>query len=173
MAEEVSAAASFESRLAVLGLSMPLTAGAIHTLSDAFSKQVQVDEGFEVNERADAGVGGDDTLSSTATAHQLDINLNMASSHYVGVGVDSIGGDGQQIWVHEDDARDFVSFKMEPETEGEQQVSTEGQLTALTRGPFLQGSVVASHFRHFVRHSGRVPAWHRRVTYGFHYTFCL
>jgi len=159
MAEEVSAAASFESRLAVLGLSLLLTAGAIHTLSDAFSKQVQVDEGLEVNERADAGVGGDDTLSSTATAHHLDINLDMTSSHYVCVGVDSIGGDGRQIWVHEDDARDFVSFKMEPETEGARPRATAGQLLALSQAAVLQAAAVTPHFGYFVEHSkGVVPS---------------
>ena len=138
MAEEVSAAASFESRLAVLELSLPSTAGAIHTLSNAFSKQVQVDEGLEVHEGADAGVGGDDTLSSTTTVHQLDLNLDMSSPDYVCMGVDPVGGDGWQIWVHEDDARDFVSFKMEPETEGERPRTASGQLLALSQAALLQ-----------------------------------
>lgn len=170
MAEEVSAAASFESRLAVLELSLPSTAGAIHTLSNAFSKQVQVDEGLEVHEGADAGVGGDDTLSSTTTVHQLDLNLDMSSPDYVCMGVDPVGGDGWQIWVHEDDARDFVSFKMEPETEGERPRTASGQLLALSQAALLQAGAVTRYFGHFVEHSKGVPVWYRRVAYGFHDT---
>ena len=100
----------------------------------------------------------------------LEILPDMMPEDYVCVGVETQRGNGTQMWVHKEDTRDFVLFKMAPENQGGRPAQAAGQLHALTRGSVFPGSAAALHFGHFFENPRQVPKWYQHLTYGFHDT---